>query len=99
MAADVGALQRLPRVIGSLSLARDLCFTARKFPSAEAKDCGMVSEVFETREKMIESVFKVAELIASKSPLAVQATKANMVYSSDHTTQEGLDQIVSSNLT
>lgn len=38
---------------------------------------------------------EVASEIASKSPVAVQGTKMNLVYSRDHTVQEGLDQIVS----
>lgn len=45
MAADVGTLQRLPKVIGSQSLVRELCFTARKMHSEEAEKCGLVSKV------------------------------------------------------
>lgn len=45
---------------------------------------------------MINDAINMAALIASKSPIAVQATKKNMVYSLEHTNQEGLDQIVSS---
>ena len=45
MAADVGTLQRLPKVIKSQSLVRELCLTARKFDSKEAYDCGLVSRV------------------------------------------------------
>lgn len=43
---------------------------------------------------MLEESIKLAELIASKSPIAVQATKKNMVYSLDHTNEEGLAHIV-----
>lgn len=93
MAADVGTLQRLPKVIGSQSLVRELCFTARKLPSAEAEKCGLVSKVFEDKSSMLEEAIKVAEVIASKSPVAVQTTKRNMVYSLDHTNQDGLDHI------
>lgn len=42
---------------------------------------------------MIQESLKLAEEIASKSPVAVQATKKNLVYSLEHTNQEGLDQI------
>jgi len=93
MAADVGTLQRLPKVIGSQSLVRELCYTARKLLSDEAEKCGLVSRVFDDKNQMIEEAIKVAGNIASKSPVAVQATKQNIVYSVDHTTQEGLDQI------
>lgn len=94
MAADVGTLQRFPKAIGSQSLARELCLTGRKFQSGEAKSCGFVSSVFETKEAMVEAAIAMAEEIASKSPIAVQATKKSMVFSLDHTNQEGLDHIV-----
>lgn len=45
MAADVGTLQRLPKVINSQSLVRELCFTGRKMASQEAFECGLVSKV------------------------------------------------------
>lgn len=93
MAADVGTLQRLPRVIGNQSLVRELCYTARKLQSAEAEKCGLVSRVFETKDEMIEEAIKIAVNIASKSPVAVQGTKQNIIYSMDHTVQEGLDHI------
>lgn len=93
MAADVGTLQRLPKVIGSQSLVRELCFTARKFKADEALHWGLVSRVFESKEAMVEEALKLAENIASKSPVAVQATKRNLVYSLDHTNQDGLDHI------
>lgn len=44
---------------------------------------------------MLKGVLEVAELIAQKSPVAVQVTKSNLIYSRDHTVQDGLDQIVS----
>lgn len=49
MAADVGTLQRFPKVIGSDSLARELCYTARKLHAPEALSCGFVSKVFEDK--------------------------------------------------
>lgn len=93
MAADVGTLQRLPKVIGSQSLVRELCFTARKVDSKEAFNCGLISKIFNDKESMLQEAFKVAEDIASKSPVAVQATKKNIVYSQNRTNQEGLDHI------
>lgn len=51
MAADVGTLQRLPRLVGSASLVNELAFTARKLPSQEARECGLVSKVFPDKER------------------------------------------------
>lgn len=44
---------------------------------------------------MLKDVLDIAETIASKSPVAIQGTKENLVYSRDHTVQEGLDHVVS----
>lgn len=37
----------------------------------------------------------MASLIASKSPIAVQGTKVNLVYARDHTVADGMDYVVS----
>ena len=42
LAADVGTLQRLPKVVGNDSLARELCYTARPFMAREAESFGLV---------------------------------------------------------
>ncbi|KAG8222148.1 hypothetical protein J437_LFUL000730 [Ladona fulva] len=99
MAADVGALQRLPRAIGSQSLARELAFTARKMESAEAKECGFVNRVFENRDSLINGAIEMAVEMAKRSPVAVQGTKLSIVYSLDHTIQEGLDHVRLYNMT
>ena len=78
LAADVGTLQRLPKVIGSQSLVNELCLTARKMGSEEAMTCGLVSKVYETKEDLMEGALAMAALIASKSPVAVQGTKDNL---------------------
>ena len=42
LAADIGTLQRLPKVVGNVSLARELVYTARKFSAEEALAMGLV---------------------------------------------------------
>ena len=44
---------------------------------------------------MVTSALDVAALIASKSPVAVQGSKVNLVYSRDHSVDESLRYIVS----
>ena len=98
LAADVGTLQRLPKIIGSQSLVNELCLTARKLPAAEAASCGLVSTVYETREEMMAGALGLAATIASKSPVAVQGTKMALVYARDHSTEEGLEQVARYNM-
>lgn len=95
MAADVGTLQRLPKVIGSQSLVRELCFTGRRFEAVEAERSGLISRVYPDKDALVSGALAVAEDIAGKSPIAVQTTKESLVYSLEHTNQEGLDHIVS----
>ncbi|KAK3578485.1 hypothetical protein CHS0354_007738 [Potamilus streckersoni] len=93
LAADLGTLQRFPKVIGNDSLARELAYTARPFYADEAKQMGFVSRVFQDKDLLIEGALETASLIASKSPIAVTGTKASLVYSRDHTVEEGLNHI------
>ena len=55
------------------------------------------SRILQDRESCIEAALDTASLIASKSPVAVQGTKVNMVYSRDHSVADGLNHVVSEN--
>ena len=90
MAADVGTLQRLPRIIPD-SKMREMAYTGRRMYAEEAKDTGLVSDIFESQEKLLEAGNKLASEIASKSPVAIYGLKAVMNYSRDHTVSESLE--------
>lgn len=76
LAADVGTLSRLPKVIGLTSFCKEICLTARPFSAAEALRNNFVSKVVEGGKKeLIAAGLELAKLIASKSPVAVQGTK------------------------
>ncbi|XP_070160055.1 delta(3,5)-Delta(2,4)-dienoyl-CoA isomerase, mitochondrial isoform X2 [Polyergus mexicanus] len=96
-AADVGTLQRFPKIVGSDSLVRELVYTARKYPAAEALENGFISCILDNEESLLNKAIEVAENIAKKSPVAVQGSKISMVYSRDHSVQEGLDHIAMHN--
>ncbi|XP_040179256.1 delta(3,5)-Delta(2,4)-dienoyl-CoA isomerase, mitochondrial isoform X1 [Rana temporaria] len=98
LAADVGALQRLPSVIGSRSLVSELALTARKMMSDEALSSGLVSRVFPDKSSLMLASFDLASEIASRSPVAVQGTKINLIYSRDHSVQESLDYMANWNM-
>lgn len=97
LAADVGTLQRLPKVIGSDSLVRELAYTARKMFADEALQAGLVSRIFPDKKAVLEGALETAVTIASKSPVAVQGTKNQLNYARDHSIQEGLDNMVNWN--
>ncbi|KAJ3305368.1 hypothetical protein HDV03_001661 [Kappamyces sp. JEL0829] len=91
LAADLGTLQRLPKVVGNQSWVRDVCITARDFKADEALTVGFVSRVFDGQAQMLDAALQMASLIASKSPIATLGTKHLLVHARDHTVQEGLD--------
>ena len=90
MAADVGTLQRLPKIIPD-SKMREMAYTGRRMLAEEAKDSGLVGEVYETQDQMLDAVHKLAAEIASKSPVAIYGLKAVMNYSRDHNVSDSLD--------
>ena len=90
MAADIGTLQRLPRVIPE-GKVRELAYTGRRKPAEEALEAGLVNKVYESHEEMVAGIKEMATVIASKSPLAVYGTKAILNFSRDHTIAEGLE--------
>jgi len=90
MAADVGTLQRLPRIIPD-SKMRELAYTGRRMLSNEAKESGLVSDVYKTRKEMLDAANEMANEIATKSPVAIYGLKAVMNYSRDHSIKDSLD--------
>ncbi|KAL4323492.1 hypothetical protein GQ457_11G014130 [Hibiscus cannabinus] len=94
--ADLGTLQRLPGIVG-FGNAMELSLTARRVSGEEAKELGLVSRVFGSREELKEGVGAIAEGIGGKPPLAVVGTKAVMIRSRDLTVEQGLDYVATWN--
>ena len=90
MTADVGTLQRLPRLIGE-GMARELAYTGRRFTAAEAREMRLVNKVFDSREALQAGVREMATTIAAKSPLAIRGTKEMITYARDHSVADSLN--------
>jgi len=93
LAADVGTLARLPKIVGNDSAVRELCLTARNFDSKEAHRLGLVSAVLPSLEEAMVQAKHIAGLIAANSPVAVVGTKKNLNYARDHTVHDSLDYV------
>jgi len=96
MAADVGTLQRLPRIIGD-GIMRELAFTGRNVAADEALRIGLVNRVYDDQAALLDGVFAIAREIAAKSPIAVAGTKEMLSYMRDHRIDDGLDYIATWN--
>lgn len=92
MVADVGTLQRLPKLIPA-GIARELAYTGRRMSAARAKEVGLVNEVYEDQTAMLASVMQIAGEIAERSPLAIHGSKEMLNYSRDHTVSDSLNYI------
>lgn len=90
LAADIGTLSRLPKVVGNYGWVKEVALTAREFRADEALRVGFVNAVYENRQATIAAALKLAALMATKSPIAVQGTKEILNYSRDHSVQDGL---------
>jgi enoyl-CoA hydratase len=92
MTADVGTLQRLPKLIPE-GVAREYAYSGRRMPATRAKELGLVNEVYDTHEEMVDSVMELAHEIASKSPLAIWGTKEMINYARDHSVGDSLNYV------
>ncbi|GAA5881739.1 hypothetical protein JCM3774_005974 [Rhodotorula dairenensis] len=93
LAADIGSLQRLPRVTSNASLLYELALTARTFGPDEARQLGLVSRVVpggKGVDRVRHEAIELAKVIAGKSPIATLSTKHLLNYSREHTVHEGL---------
>jgi enoyl-CoA hydratase len=96
MAADVGTLQRLPRIIGD-GMMREMAYTGRNVDAAEAHRIGLVNRTFNDLPQLLEGVFAIARDIAAKSPIAIHGTKRMISYMRDHRIDDGLEYVATWN--
>ncbi|CAO4366444.1 unnamed protein product [Caenorhabditis nigoni] len=98
LAADIGTLNRIQKVVGNDSWTREIALTARDFGADEAHRYGLISRICSDRQALLENSIDLAARIAEKSPIAVQGTKETLNYARDHTTDESLNFIKTWNM-
>ena len=96
MVADVGTLQRLPRLVGE-GMARELAYTGRNVGAEEALAMRLVNRIFDTPEALFEGVLALAREIAAKSPLSIRGVKQVMNHARDHSVADGLEYVANWN--
>lgn len=94
--ADLGTLQRLPRIIGD-SRARHWIYTARDVGAAEAERAGLVQTLFPDRDALVAGARALADDIAARAPLAVQGSKAVLVEQDRHAIDRSLAYVAAWN--
>ena len=89
MVADLGTLQRLPRLIPE-GIMREMAYTGRAVAGSEAEKIHLVNKAYATQEALLEGVRQLAGQIAAKSPLSIRGTKHILNHSRDHSVADGL---------
>jgi len=92
--ADVGVLQRLPRIVGQ-GITREMAYTAKNITADRAKEVLLLNELFENQEALMAGAEKMATEIADCSPLAVQASKEVLNHGIGKSVDDGLKYVAS----
>jgi len=92
MAADLGVLQRLPKLMPQ-GLVRELAYTGDRMPAARALAVGLVNEVLPDVAALLDRAMGAARSIASKSPVAITGSKLALNHARDHGTASALHQM------
>jgi enoyl-CoA hydratase len=87
--ADVGTLQRLPKIVSAGHVA-ELAYTGKDIDAARAEKIGLVNDVYEDFDATYQAAFTMAVEIAENAPLAVRGTKFVLAQSEDLTTEQSL---------
>lgn len=92
MTADLGSLQRLPKLM-PLGIVKELAYTGRRMGAQEAANYGLVNAVYETPEATVTAALACAREIAAKPPVAIWGSKQVINYARDHSVQDSLQQM------
>ena len=96
MVADLGSLQRLPRLIGQ-GATRELAFTGKDIDAARAQAIGLVNEVLPDRAALDETAGTWAREIAANPPLVVRGVKEVLDYGEGKSIADGLEYVAAWN--
>jgi len=92
MTADLGVLQRLPKLVPP-GVARQMAYTGERLEAHRALAVGLVNAVLPDAGALIDHAMALARTIAAKSPLAVAGSKLALNHARDHGTAASLQQM------
>ena len=92
MMADLGVLQRLMKIVPQ-GVAREMAYTGARIDAGRALAVGLVNAVLPDADAMLAHAMKLAQDIATKSPLAIAGSKLALNHARDHGTAASLQQM------
>jgi enoyl-CoA hydratase len=90
LVADIGALQRLPGIVGN-GVTAEMAMTGADYPADWALRRGLVSEVYDDVDSLLEGAHALGRQIASNSPLVTQGIKRILQANDGRTVDQALD--------
>ena len=97
LCADMGALQRLPLIVGQ-GYAREIAFTVGFYSAGQAEKMGLVSDVYANKDDLMAAAQQLASEIAANAPLAIQCTKEVLNFSRYTSVGEGMALAIQKNM-
>ena len=92
MTADLGVLQRLPKIVPQ-GIAREMAYTGERLGAERALAVGLVNAVLADPAALVDRALALARTIATKSPLAIAGSKLALNHARDHSTDSALQQM------
>ncbi len=92
MAADLGVLQRLPKIVAP-GVTREMAFTGERLGAERALSVGLVNAVLPDAAATLARALELASAIATKSPVAIAGSKLALNFAVDHPTADALQQM------
>jgi len=92
MMADIGVLQRLPKIVPQ-GVARQMAYTGERLSAERALAAGLVNAVLPDAGALLQHALALAGDIAAKSPLAIAGSKLALNHARDHGTAAALQQM------
>ncbi|HRS97583.1 MAG TPA: enoyl-CoA hydratase-related protein, partial [Smithella sp.] len=97
LVADMGALQRLPLIVGQ-GYAREIAFTVGNYSARQAEKMGLVNGVYPDQASLDEAAWQMAGQIAENAPLAIECTKEVLNFSRYTSVSEGMALAIQKNM-
>ena len=92
MAADLGVLQRLSKIVPQ-GLARQMAYTGERVDAQRSLAAGLVNAVLPDAAALLAHAMALAREIAAKSPLAIAGSKLALNHARDHGVAASLAQM------
>ena len=90
LVADIGALQRLPAIVGN-GVTAEMALTGADYPAEWALEKGLVTRVYDDQQSLMDGAMELAGQIASNSPLVTRGVKRIIQANDGRTIDQALD--------